>query len=83
MAFNYYDVEGIESGLCSTAFAEVLRLVAYKTFIIGFVTQSIPPIVTRISQALNWNLGGGATTAGTSGTGGTTIVVGGSYTWIG
>lgn len=82
MAFNYYDVEGIESGLCSTAFAEVLRLVAYKTFI-GFATQAIPPISTRISQALNWNLGGGATTAGTSGTGGTTIVVGGSYTWIG
>ena len=83
MAFNYYDVEGIESGLCSTAFAEVLRLVAYKTPIIGFSPAVIPPISTRISQALNWNLGGGATTAGTSGTGGTTIVVGGSYTWIG
>lgn len=82
MAFSYYDVEGIESGFCSTSFAEVLKISAYRMPNYLGISMMPPPI--RLVQSLNWNIGGGVSgTSGTSSTGGTTIVVGGSYTWIG
>lgn len=81
MAFSYYDCEGIDSGFCSTSFVELLTKKAHR---MPFYNAN-PRI--RNAQSLNWNLGGGVSgtsgTTGTSGTGGTTILSGGSYTWIG
>ena len=68
MAFNYYDLDGVYSGWCSTAFfnyPQVMKL------------EQTP--YHKASEVIVVASG----TSGTSGSGGTTIVVGGSYTWIG
>lgn len=72
MAFECYDIEGIESGWCGTAIMNCIQYVV--------IHKTIP----RVVQNINWgNLANVSGTAGTAGTSSTTTVLRASYAWIG
>jgi len=75
MAFSCFHYDSIKSGVFGTS--------------LGCVLAQREPVAAsakkhKIFCDVNWmNMGNYSTAAGTSGTGGTTIIAAGNYTWIG
>jgi hypothetical protein len=85
MAFTLYDLEPINEGFFSTGNYTAHKYLLKMPYYFGGATVSTWGVVQHpklIDSSMNTMIGN-FTTSGTSGSGGTTILSGGSYAWIG